>query len=102
MDIGPAKTSPAIARPNGALKRLRLAAAITAGLALLAGAGFRPAGGAPLFRFVNCDDAHAAFRRLAGVGVLARAFAKLPHALRFGVPADEAVWDELARRLRSI
>jgi hypothetical protein len=39
MDIGPAKTSPAIARPNSALKRLRLAAAITAGLALLAGAG---------------------------------------------------------------
>ena len=70
--------------------------------ALLAGAGFRPAGGAPLFRFVNCDDAHAAFRRLAEAGILARAFAKLPHALRFGVPADEAVWEELARRLRSI
>ena len=39
MDIGPAKTSPVVARPNSALKRLRLAAAITAGLALLAGAG---------------------------------------------------------------
>jgi len=39
MDIGPAKTSPVTARPNTALKRLRLAAAITAGLALLAGAG---------------------------------------------------------------
>ena len=39
MDIGPSKTSPVVARPNSALKRLRLAAAITAGLALLAGAG---------------------------------------------------------------
>ena len=39
MDIGTAKTSPVAARPNIALKRLRLAAALTAGLALIAGAG---------------------------------------------------------------
>jgi membrane fusion protein (multidrug efflux system) len=39
MDIGPAKTTPVAARPNGALKRLRLAAVLTAGLALIAGAG---------------------------------------------------------------
>ena len=39
MDIGTAKTSPVAARPNIALKRLRLAAALTAGLALMAGAG---------------------------------------------------------------
>ncbi len=68
---------------------------------LLIAAGFRPAGGAPLFRWVKCDDAHAAFRKLAEVGVLARAFASQPQALRFGVPADEPVWDELARRLKS-
>ncbi len=39
MDIGTAKTSTVAARPNIARKRLRLAAALTAGLALMAGAG---------------------------------------------------------------
>ena len=69
---------------------------------LLRAAGFAPAGGTPLFRWVGCGDAHAAFRKLAEAGVLARAFKSEPQALRFGVPADEAVWEELARRLETI
>ena len=67
--------------------------------ALLQAAGFTPAGGTPLFRWATCADAHGAFHALAGRGVLARAFQSQPHALRFGVPADEATWSRLAERL---
>ena len=66
---------------------------------LLRAAGFSPKGGTPLFRWVTCDDAHGAFLRLASRGVLARAFASQPQALRFGVPADEETWRRLAGRL---
>ena len=66
---------------------------------LLRAAGFSPKGGTPLFRWVTCDDAHGEFLRLASRGVLARAFASQPQALRFGVPADEETWRRLARRL---
>jgi cobalamin biosynthetic protein CobC len=67
--------------------------------ALLQGAGFIPAGGTPLFRWATCADAHGAFHAMAGRGVLARAFQSQPHALRFGVPADEETWKLLAGRL---
>ena len=67
--------------------------------ALLQGAGFAPAGGTPLFRWASCADAHGAFHALAARGVLARAFESQPHALRFGIPADEATWRRLAERL---
>ena len=67
--------------------------------ALLQAAGFQPAGGTPLFRWARCADAHGAFHALAERGVLARAFASQPHALRFGVPADEETWRLLAGRL---
>ena len=66
---------------------------------LLQAAGFQPAGGTPLFRWATCADAHGAFHALAQRGVLARAFASQPHALRFGVPADEETWRLLAGRL---
>ncbi len=66
---------------------------------ILRAAGFTPAGGTPLFRWIRCADAHGAFRRLAGAGVLVRAFESQPQALRFGVPTGEAIWQELARRL---
>jgi cobalamin biosynthetic protein CobC len=67
---------------------------------MLRAAGFTPAGGTPLFRWIRCPDAHRAFRRLAGAGVLVRAFGSQPQALRFGVPTGEAIWEELARRLK--
>ena len=67
--------------------------------ALLQGAGFTPAGGTPLFRWATCADARVAFHALAERGVLARAFQSQPHALRFGVPADEDTWKLLADRL---
>ncbi len=66
---------------------------------LLRAAGFAPAGGTPLFRWITCEDAHGAFRALAERGVLVRAFASQPQALRFGVPADEETWRLLAERL---
>jgi len=69
---------------------------------ILRAAGFTPAGGTPLFRWIRCADAHGAFRRLAGAGVLVRAFESQPQALRFGVPAEEAIWTELTRRLAAI
>jgi cobalamin biosynthetic protein CobC len=67
--------------------------------ALLQAAGFQPAGGTPLFRWVTCNDAHGAFRALAERGMLVRAFESQPQALRFGVPADEETWRLLAGRL---
>jgi cobalamin biosynthetic protein CobC len=70
--------------------------------ALLQSAGFTPAGGTPLFRWASCADAHGAFHALAGRGVLARAFQSQPHALRFGVPADEETWKLLAERLSGL
>jgi cobalamin biosynthetic protein CobC len=70
--------------------------------ALLRASGFRPEGGAPLFRWVKCDDAHGTFMALAERGVLARAFESQPHALRFGVPADEETWRLLAGRLEGL
>ena len=70
--------------------------------ALLRASGFKPEGGAPLFRWVKCDDAHGTFMALAQRGVLARAFESQPHALRFGVPADEETWRLLAGRLEGL
>ena len=66
---------------------------------LLRAAGFAPAGGTPLFRWIKSDDAHGAFRALAERGMLVRAFESQPQALRFGVPADEETWRLLAGRL---
>jgi cobalamin biosynthetic protein CobC len=67
--------------------------------ALLARAGFEPAGGTPLFRFVRTQDAAQAFSALARKGVLVRRFEGWPGVLRFGLPGPEDEWQRLAERL---
>lgn len=69
---------------------------------LLAGAGFVPAGGTPLFRFVRTDDAAGAFTALARQGILVRRFEAQPGVLRFGLPGPEEEWGVLAERLAAL
>ena len=59
-----------------------------------------PAGGAtPLFRTVIHPEARRIFATLARAGILVRPFADRPDRLRFGLPADDAAFDRLARAL---
>lgn len=46
-------------------------------------------GGTDLFRFVQVDDAHAAWRHLAQSGLYVRHFENMPARLRIGLPANE-------------
>ena len=87
-------------RDSGWLEAARIQAHLDAARldTLLQATGFKPAGGTPLFRWMRCDDAHEAFLGLAERGVLVRAFESEPHAMRFGVPADEDTWRLLAER----
>jgi len=95
IDIG----SRALADPawrQAAILRLRRDAARLD--ALLAGAGFEPAGGTPLFRLAQHRDAATWFARLGSAGILARPFQARCDWLRFGLPGAEADW----RRLRAV
>jgi cobalamin biosynthetic protein CobC len=49
----------------------------------------RVIGGTDLFRFVQVDDAHAAWQRLAQAGLYVRRFEDMSTRLRIGLPADE-------------
>jgi cobalamin biosynthetic protein CobC len=67
--------------------------------AILARAGYRAAGGCPLFRLIDTDDAQDLFERLARHTILSRPFADQPRWLRLGLPADEAGLTRLAAAL---
>lgn len=61
---------------------------------LLMKAGFDPAGGTSLFRYVKSSKAQALYRQLATAGILVRRFAERPDCLRIGLPG-EGEWDRL-------
>lgn len=61
--------------------------------------GMAPQGASPLFRLVRAENAGALFDRLAGHHILTRPFADRSDWLRFGVPADEAQMQRVARAL---
>ena len=61
--------------------------------------GMAPQGGSPLFRLVRAENAGALFDRLARQRILTRPFADRPDWLRFGVPADAAQMQRVARAL---
>jgi cobalamin biosynthetic protein CobC len=66
---------------------------------LLTMAGFTVAGGTPLFRLVEREDAELWFQRLGHSGILTRPFPTRPSALRFGIPSDETGWARLETAL---
>lgn len=79
--------------------RERLAAAASRLDAVLTAGGLEVLGGTGLFRLARHDAAAEVYDRLGGAGILVRAFAYRPDALRFGLPADEAEETRLARAL---
>jgi cobalamin biosynthetic protein CobC len=66
---------------------------------LLMATGWTVIGGTSLFRLASRADAAERFAALLGAGILTRPFADAPDRLRFGLPADEAGWERLARAL---
>ena len=66
---------------------------------MLSDAGFAAVGGTALFRLAEHPDAERLGRRLGEAGILVRSFDHMPHALRFGLPADEAAWSRLGAAL---
>ena len=62
--------------------------------------GLEAKGECPLFRLVECPDAHGLFERLARHRILTRPFEERSDWLRFGLPAGEAQLDRLDRALR--
>lgn len=70
-------------------ERARLAASAARLDALLARYGLAVAGGTSLFRFLRTERAQSLFQALGREGILVRAFAADPHALRFGLPGDD-------------
>jgi cobalamin biosynthetic protein CobC len=79
--------------------RARLAADAAKLEAALAEAGFKPAGGTPLFRLAQHPDAAATFDRLGRAGIWARRFTERPDWLRFSIPRDDAQVIRLAAAL---
>lgn len=61
--------------------------------------GMEPQGASPLFRLVRAENAGALFDRLARHHILTRPFADRSDWLRFGVPANEAQMQRVARAL---
>lgn len=61
--------------------------------------GWRPVGGAPLFRLYETADAGAAQEKLARGRIWSRVFAQNPIWLRLGLPGVEAEWSRLAEAL---
>ncbi len=66
---------------------------------VLAAAGLDPVGGTSLFRLVGSAAAAALFDHLGRAGVFVRRFPEQPHWLRFGLPANETVWQRLTGAL---
>lgn len=66
---------------------------------LLGAAGWTVVGGTKLFRLASHAKAQSQFGALLRAGILARPFPDAPDRLRFGLPADAAAWERLARAL---
>jgi len=100
---GPALAAGLAALPDRAWaeatrRRLEAGAARLDRLALAA--GWRPAGGTPLFRLYDTGDARAAQERLARDRVWSRTFPWSPGWLRLGLPGPEPEWLALSQALR--
>ena len=67
---------------------------------LLRHAGFRHLSGTPLFVLAH-SGAPGWFAHLASSGILVRAFADRPGAIRFGLPPAAGCWDRLASALET-
>lgn len=78
-------------------KRLDMSGAFLA--RTLTDAGLTVQGGTSLFRYVETEDAHALWHRLAEQGVYVRRFAWSTRHLRIGLPADETGFARLAASL---
>jgi cobalamin biosynthetic protein CobC len=79
--------------------RTRLASSAARLDRILVAAGLGIVGGTTLYRLAESADAEALHAALARRGILVRPFARRPRWLRFGLPADEAGWERLARGL---
>jgi cobalamin biosynthetic protein CobC len=66
---------------------------------VLAEAGWRVAGGTPLFRLVKTRSAIELWDHLGRAGILVRSFVKQSTWLRFGLPANESAWSRLRAAL---
>ncbi|MEO1406183.1 MAG: aminotransferase class I/II-fold pyridoxal phosphate-dependent enzyme, partial [Pseudomonadota bacterium] len=62
-------------------------------------AGLAPIGGTNLFRFVETEDAHGVFGRLARAGVYVRRFDWSTKHLRIGLPATQTAMKRLEAAL---
>ncbi|HCX09736.1 MAG TPA: threonine-phosphate decarboxylase, partial [Hyphomonas sp.] len=66
---------------------------------ILVGTGIKEIHGTNLFRFVECEDAHLIWRRLAERGIYVRRFSWSNQHLRFGLIANEAAETRLLEAL---
>jgi cobalamin biosynthesis protein CobC len=66
---------------------------------LIAQAGLPVPGGTSLYRYLETEHAASLFAHCGRRGILVRAFEGRPHALRIGVPGDEAEWARLEAAL---
>jgi len=107
-ELGPwAVSGPALEIGRMALCDDRWLVATTARLAadqqrldgILEPAGFKIVGGTSLFRLAHHPEAQAMVAKLGRCGIHVRRFAKEPHWLRFGVPADTETFARLAAAL---
>ncbi len=99
---GPAAAIGAVALADAAWARagrIRLTAAAGRLDGLLMRNGLVVAGGTALFRLAACDRASELFEHLAQAAILVRRFPDQPTWLRFGLPADDAGFERLARAL---
>lgn len=79
--------------------RTRLAQSAASLDRVLSAAGLEILGGTPLFRLARSAMAARIHDRLGQAGILTRAFPDQPDWLRFGLPADTAESERLARAL---
>lgn len=99
---GPAAAIGAVALADASwarAARVRLTAAAGRLDGLLMRNGLTIAGGTGLFRLATCDRARDLFEHLARAAILVRRFPNRATWLRFGLPADDGGFDQLARAL---
>ncbi|NND50571.1 MAG: threonine-phosphate decarboxylase [Rhizobiales bacterium] len=82
--------------------RLRLVEASRRLDTLAKESGLTTAGGTPLFRLLESDNAFELHQRLAGEGIWTRTFDYAPHWLRLGIPGSDEEFERLERALATI
>ena len=109
--LGPwAVSGPALEAGIAALEDAKWRAAMQGRLAaeaarlddLLGRHGLDVSGGTSLYRFVRTPHAGAIVEALGRRGIIARAFARDPEALRFGLPDSPDAFDRLDSALRTV